>query len=140
MRRTSLLALTVAGLVLPLSACSGGGGEQPAAAEGTPSATPSATQAASGTRPAAEDLLSFRCVPTADPTVWVAQGVIVNQAGTADYRVTVLVASPGSTQATARRIVIPKVVTAVETPFTVNRLKVNPGSSPSCRVQLVRLG
>ena len=140
MRRSQPFLLTAAlAAVVCLSGCSGGGA-QPAAAGPSDTASPSAPPAAPETRPAPEDLLSLRCVATADPKVWTAQGVIVNTASTADYRLTVIVASPGSTRAAARRIVIPKVPTGVDTPFTVDRLPVNPGSAPSCRVQLVRLG
>ncbi|MBW9204404.1 hypothetical protein KV102_05110 [Mumia sp. zg.B53] len=140
MRRSQpFLVAAALAAVACLPGCSGGGA-QPVAADPSATASSSAPTPASKTRAAPEDLLSLRCVATADPKVWTAQGVIVNSASTADYRLTVIVASPGSTRAAARRIVIPKVSTGVDTPFTVDRLPVNPGSAPSCRVQLVRLG
>jgi hypothetical protein len=141
MRRSRPLVAAVAVLAAAgLSGCASGLSQQPASAdESTTAPTPTAT-AASGVRSAAGDLLQFRCTPTADPAVWTAKGVIVNSAAKADYRVTVLVASPGATTATARRLVVPKVETGVETAFSVDRLAANPGSAPVCRVQLVRLG
>ncbi|KAA1424508.1 hypothetical protein FE697_000830 [Mumia zhuanghuii] len=137
MRRSSSLALAVgAALVASLSGCSLAT-ENPAAAD--PSASASASATPTAVPPAAPDLLSFQCLPSSDPRRWTASGVILNRASTADYRVTILVASPGATRAKARRLVIPKVATGVETPFTVEGLTVNQGSAPACRVQLVRM-
>ncbi|WP_370616621.1 hypothetical protein [Mumia sp. Pv 4-285] len=137
MRRSSSLALAAGALVVAsLSGCSVVS-QPPASAD--PSASAGASASPTVVPPAVPDLLSFQCLPTADPKVWTATGVIVNRAATADYRVTVFVAPPGTTTAKARRLVIPKVPTAVETAFTVEGLSVNPGSAPACRVQLVRM-
>ncbi len=142
MRRLSFpVIVATAALACGLAGCAGG--EDPTAkADPTPSVatTPAAAAApAPAATPAPEDLLSFSCRRGADGKTWSAQGVINNGARKADYRVTVLVASPGATQAKARRLVIPKVATGVDTPFTVDKLPANPGAAPACRVQLVRL-
>ncbi|WP_262847820.1 hypothetical protein [Mumia quercus] len=141
MRRLPLPVIAVtAALACGLAGCAGGD-DPKAAADPTPSVatTPAAATAAPAATPAPEDLLSFACRRSADGKTWSAQGVINNGARKSDYRVTVLVASPGATQAKARRLVIPKVPTGVDTPFTVEKLPANPGAAPACRVQLVRL-
>ncbi|WP_194846495.1 hypothetical protein [Mumia zhuanghuii] len=140
MRRLPVSAIAAtAALLGALSGCAGG--DDPPAAAG-PSASPktaATSTAAPAATPAPQDLLSFSCRPGADGKSWSAQGVIVNSARKADYRVTVLVASPGSAQGKARRLVIPNVATGVDTPFDVDRLPVNSGPASACRVQLVRL-
>ncbi|MFD1824653.1 hypothetical protein [Mumia zhuanghuii] len=140
MRRLPLPAIAAtAALVCGLAGCAGGDQKPSTAADPTPSATTATASAAPPAAAAPQDLLSFSCPRGADGKTWSARGVIVNSGRKADYRVTVLVASPGSTQGKARRLVIPKVPTGVDTPFTVERLPVNAGAAPACRVQLVRL-
>lgn len=141
MRRRWLVpasALVAAGL-LGVSGCAVGGSTP--AAEGATTATPSASPSPTA-RAAAQannaDLVSFSCAPDG-AGVWNASGVIVNSGSMADFRITVLVAPPGSTGGTARRVVVPGVKTGIETPFTIAKLPVNAGQAPSCRVQLDRL-
>ncbi|KHL18773.1 hypothetical protein CLV56_2245 [Mumia flava] len=139
-RRSGFGVLVGAGVLL-LAGCAGDG-----AASADPSADPSdaPTSQPADSEPrrhvdAAADLESFDCVPVGDGTRWRAAGVLVNSADKADFRVTVLVAPPGATGVKARRVVIPKVATGVETPFEIAAIPVNGSDALTCRVQVTRL-
>lgn len=89
---------------------------------------------------AAPDTLSaFQCEPD-DQGRWRASGTLTNgERDDAAYRVTVVVAPPGTPSATAREITVPDVASGESVDFTSEQLPATTGDDPLCSVQVVRL-
>src|SRR5690625_4608907 len=84
-------------------------------------------------------LSDFRCEPNGDGR-WVASGTLTNnERNDADFRVTVVVAPPGTPSATARQITVPDVPDGKSKTFSSKRLPVTDGDGPVCSVQVARL-
>lgn len=128
------------GLLAVLTAC-GGGSDEPAT-DGASTPVPAETSATSAGPnlpgvAANADLTAFTCTRDASG-VWNATGTLLDPVRTADYRVTVLVAPLGTDRARGKRQILPKVQRNKATPFTITKIPVTAGDSPTCRVQVVR--
>lgn len=86
-----------------------------------------------------DSLTDFQCAPD-DNGRWSVSGTLTNEEdGDADFRVTVVVAPPGTPSATAREITVPDVRSGKSADFTSKRLPATSGEDPVCSVQVVRL-
>lgn len=86
-----------------------------------------------------QSLSELRCAPGGKGR-WNVSGTLTNdEADAADFRVTVVVAPPGTQAATAREITVPDVPSGKSVDFASRRLPATTGDDQVCSVQVVRL-
>ena len=83
-------------------------------------------------------LTDFDCAPDGD--VWSATGTLTNnESQPAEFRVTVVVASPDASRGRAREITVKEVPTGESTDFKAKKLPVASGADATCSVQVALL-
>ena len=139
--RSVVAVAVIAGAVAGCSSSASEQPDEPSPSTGEKSAQKDASGPVkvNGGTAAPQSLSDFECEPDDDGR-WSASGTLTNEKDeAADFRVTIVVAPPGTPSATARRITLPDVPSGKSEKFSAKRLPATTGDEPVCSVQVALL-